>query len=92
MQEFPTAVAAAAAAHPDTPVYILIDAVNQLQDVDRARTLDWLPTTFPPNVHVIVSCTEGSCAGGLILYVVDNNLLICFKSKTRKEIPIIGKA
>jgi hypothetical protein len=62
-QEFPTLVVESAAARPGSQIFILIDAVNQLQDVDSARRLDWLPASFPHNVHVVVSCTPGQSAG-----------------------------
>lgn len=39
---------------------LVIDALNQLEEIDQARLLNWLPQHFPPNVRVILSCLEGS--------------------------------
>jgi len=42
-------------------VVLVIDALNQLEDHDRAHDLGWLPETFPDNVRVIVSTLPGRC-------------------------------
>lgn len=71
MQDFPALLSSAAARYPGRKIFILIDALNQLQDVDKARQLDWLPAVYPSNVHVIVSCTPGQCAGDLTTFRPD---------------------
>jgi hypothetical protein len=40
----------------DTRVLLVIDALNQLDETDRAQELYWLPTELPPHVKVIGSC------------------------------------
>jgi Domain of unknown function (DUF4062)/NACHT domain len=42
----------------DTRVLLVIDALNQLDEADRAQELYWLPTELPPQVKVIVSCID----------------------------------
>lgn len=44
----------------DTRVLLVIDALNQLDEADRAQELYWLPTELPPQVKVIVSCITDS--------------------------------
>lgn len=44
----------------DTRVLLVIDALNQLDEADRAQELYWLPTALPPQVKVIVSCITDS--------------------------------
>jgi len=44
----------------DTRVLLVIDALNQLDEADRAQELYWLPTGLPPQVKVIVSCITDS--------------------------------
>ncbi len=44
----------------DTRVLLVIDALNQLDESDRAQDLYWLPTELPPQVKVIVSCITDS--------------------------------
>eukprot|EP00052_Salpingoeca_macrocollata_P029714 m.304626 g.304626 ORF g.304626 m.304626 type:complete len:1307 (-) comp23012_c3_seq7:18-3938(-) len=59
VKELPTFLAAAAAARPKTTFVVLCDALNQLRDVDNARQLTWLPTTFPPNFRCICTSVPG---------------------------------
>lgn len=40
----------------DTRVLLVIDALNQLDEADRAQELYWLPAELPQQVKVIVSC------------------------------------
>ena len=40
-------------------VVITIDGLNQLEDHDGALDLVWLPTSFPSNIHCIVSTLAG---------------------------------
>ena len=37
------------------PIVLVLDALNQLEDVDAAPDLGWLPRVFPKNCRVIVS-------------------------------------
>src|SRR5438034_76936 len=39
---------------------LAIDALNQLDEADRAQELHWLPRELPPQVKVIVSCITDS--------------------------------
>ncbi len=39
---------------------LVLDALNQLEDRDRAKDLGWLPVSCPPNVRVVVSTLPGS--------------------------------
>src|SRR4029077_20924709 len=43
-----------------TPVLLVIGALDQLDETDRAQELYWLPTELPPQVKVIVSCITDS--------------------------------
>ena len=47
-------------APPDMRLLFVIDALNQLDETDRAQDLAWLPVQFPPHVKVVVSCIPGS--------------------------------
>jgi telomerase protein component 1 len=38
----------------------VIDALNQLDETDRAQWLEWLPVQLPPHVKIIVSCISDS--------------------------------
>jgi hypothetical protein len=40
-------------------VVIVIDALNQLDDVDNAQDLAWLPESFAPDVRVVLSTLAG---------------------------------
>jgi NACHT domain- and WD repeat-containing protein len=52
VDEFPKRLARAGA---EQPLILFLDALDQLSDADRARTLIWLPAELPPNVRVVVS-------------------------------------
>lgn len=41
------------------PIVLVFGALNQLEDVDAAPDLGWLPRVFPKNCHVIVSTLPG---------------------------------
>jgi tetratricopeptide (TPR) repeat protein len=43
-----------------TRVLLVIDALNQLDEADRAQELYWLPVEFPPHVKVIISSITDS--------------------------------
>ena len=49
---------------PDARVVLVIDALNQLDEADRAQSLYWLPWQFPPQVKVIVSCIDDALPAG----------------------------
>jgi len=42
----------------DARALVVIDALDQLDETDRARELSWLPAAFPPHVKVVVSCVS----------------------------------
>jgi WD40 repeat protein len=48
----------------DARVLLVIDALNQLDEADRAQELYWLPTALPPHVKVIVSCISDTLGPG----------------------------
>lgn len=55
-ETFPKFLEQAAATRP---VWILIDAVNQLDPAFDAREMRWLPDTLPPNARVVLSALAG---------------------------------
>jgi len=40
---------------------LFLDALDQLSDADRARSLTWLPAELPENVRLVVSSLPGEC-------------------------------
>ncbi len=54
--------AALAAATPDQPLVLFIDALDQFSRSDQLALLDWLPDTLPAHVRVIVSVRPGPLA------------------------------
>ena len=46
-------------------VVLPLDGLNQLDETQRAHTLDWLPQTLPPGLRAIVSTQEGDCLDAL---------------------------
>ena len=42
-------------ATPDRPLVLILDALDQLDDTDNARSLYWLPVALPPYVRLILS-------------------------------------
>jgi NACHT domain- and WD repeat-containing protein len=42
-------------AKPEKPVVVFLDALDQLSDIDNARSLTWLPNDLPANSRLIVS-------------------------------------
>jgi len=42
-------------------VILILDGLNQLEDIDNSQILNWLPTYFPTNVRVILTCLLGCC-------------------------------
>eukprot|EP00741_Cyanophora_paradoxa_P003673 tig00000093_g3570.t1 len=49
---------------PQRPLYILIDAVDQLSDAGNGRKLGWLPTRLPPHTRLVLSVIPGEAGGG----------------------------
>lgn len=58
VNEFPNRLALAG---KDKPLIVFLDALDQLSDVDNARSLTWLPTVLPPHVKLVVSTLPGNC-------------------------------
>lgn len=46
-------------------VVIFIDAINQLDNIDVARSIDWLPEYLPENVRIVISTLPGECLDAL---------------------------
>jgi len=44
----------------DKPLVIFLDALDQFSDTDNAKSLNWLPTALPVNVHIVVSALQES--------------------------------
>ncbi len=55
----------AAMATSDKPLYIFLDALDQLSTGDQARNLLWLPAQLPPHVLLVVSTLPGDAAAVL---------------------------
>lgn len=49
----------ARAQRPGERWLLLIDGINQVEDVENARLLNWLPEFFPSHISVVFSCLEG---------------------------------
>ncbi len=47
-------------------VILILDALNQLEDVNAAHDLGWLPRVFPRNCRVIVSTLPGRCFEAIV--------------------------
>lgn len=43
---------------PEGPVVLVIDAINQLDEADHSRSVEWLPRALPAHVKCILSCTS----------------------------------
>lgn len=48
-------------ASEEEPLTIFLDALDQLNDIEDARSLVWLPLTLPDHVRLIVSTLPGDC-------------------------------
>lgn len=46
-------------AHPEKPLIIILDALDQLSAIEQGNRLSWLPITLPKNVKIIVSVIPG---------------------------------
>ncbi|EGD79172.1 hypothetical protein PTSG_09904 [Salpingoeca rosetta] len=53
----PSWLSTASTARNDKTIFICLDALNQLQNIDNAHELAWLPKVFPANVRVVLSST-----------------------------------
>lgn len=45
-------------ASEDKPLYIFLDAVDQLSQEDGASGMSWLPLTLPPHVKLVLSTSS----------------------------------
>ena len=72
VRDFPTRLAAAT---PDKPLIVMLDALDQLSDANNARALVWLPRTVPENCRVLVSTTPGECKSALERKLDEGRLL-----------------
>jgi Domain of unknown function (DUF4062)/NACHT domain len=55
------------------PLFVFIDALDQLPRNDQARNLLWLPSQLPPAVSVVVSTLAGECLSILERKVPEQN-------------------
>lgn len=60
--EFPKRLALATI---DKPLVVFLDALDQLSDMDNARSLNWLPADLPNEVRLVISTTRGKCLDAL---------------------------
>ncbi|MBN1320042.1 MAG: DUF4062 domain-containing protein [Thermoleophilia bacterium] len=72
VKSFPTRLAAAT---PDKPLIVMLDALDQLSDANNARSLTWLPTRVPENCRIVVSTTPGDCKSALQRMLREERLL-----------------
>jgi hypothetical protein len=61
VEEFPKRLALATS---DRPLILFLDALDQLSDAERARSLTWLPGELPENVRLVVSTLEPDATEG----------------------------
>jgi len=50
-----------ALAKPEKPLFIFIDALDQLSDSHNAKSLTWMPAQLPENARLVVSTAPGDC-------------------------------
>jgi telomerase protein component 1 len=62
------------------PLVFVIDALNQLDETDRAQRLEWLPVRLPPQVKIIVSCISDSGKAEPVLEA--------FRHRQHRHVPI----
>ncbi len=72
VRDFPTRLAAAT---PQKPLIVMLDALDQLSDANNARSLTWLPAAVPENCRVLVSTTPGECKTALERKLAEGRLL-----------------
>jgi len=81
VRDFPTRLAAAT---PDKPLIVMLDALDQLSDSNNARSLSWLPGAVPENCRVLVSTTPGECKTALE-HKLEEGRLLQLKEMTKEE-------
>lgn len=59
----------------EKPLYIFLDALDQLSSADNAHSLNWLPENLPDNVHIVVSSLEENFYDILKNKIPEENLL-----------------
>jgi len=62
VQQFPEKLALA---DRGRPLYLFVDALDQLSEANNARSLVWLPNRIPKNVRMVVTATPGECLEAL---------------------------
>eukprot|EP00043_Microstomoeca_roanoka_P017309 m.180346 g.180346 ORF g.180346 m.180346 type:complete len:1190 (+) comp16614_c4_seq1:1862-5431(+) len=58
----PSWISTVASVHKDKTIFICLDALNQLQNIDNAHSLTWLPQVYPRNVKLVLSSTSCDAA------------------------------
>lgn len=78
-QDFKALVAAfhqaLAHARADRPLHLYLDALDQLDDVDGAWSLEWLPQALPAHVRLVVSLRAGTQVEGCARQLFEGALL-----------------
>eukprot|EP00004_Rigifila_ramosa_P019982 TRINITY_DN515_c0_g1_i3.p1 TRINITY_DN515_c0_g1~~TRINITY_DN515_c0_g1_i3.p1 ORF type:complete len:1428 (-),score=387.83 TRINITY_DN515_c0_g1_i3:50-4333(-) len=70
------------------PVYLILDAVNQLEDVGNAWSMQWLPVQLPAGVRAVVSTLPGRCETNLRLREWPEIVVDGFSSQDRREFAV----
>lgn len=60
----------------DKPLYIFLDAVDQLSDQDDAQNLSWLPDVLPAGVFIVISTLPGDSKHALQKKLPPENLVV----------------
>jgi WD40 repeat protein len=58
VREFPKRLGLAT---KEKPLILFLDALDQLSDADRARSLAWFPAELPENANLVASAIPGEC-------------------------------
>eukprot|EP00741_Cyanophora_paradoxa_P022863 tig00021521_g22083.t1 len=53
-------------ATPERPLFVILDALDQLSDEQRGRGLAWLPVCLPRHARLLVSILPGPAGGGAL--------------------------
>ena len=56
------------------PLFIFLDALDQLSDTDQSRSLAWLPRELPPHVKLILTTLPGECLESLENKLPEENI------------------
>lgn len=67
-------------------VVIIIDALNQLEEQDKAHLLNWLPQSWPDNVSLVLSTLQGTCLDSLRLRKITEIPLLPLSEKDKDVI------